>query len=218
MSIKANIVGFIGIETYDIILYTAKLLYNLKKKVLIIDHSEAEALTYCIPIPDSLNPKLTKVNFCNIEFIKDRSPLEFAEEYDFILIDFGFSLRNKEFIHCTRLFFVTDKQQHNISRLQSLKINQSETYLIIKDVIQKENAAFLFENLREYSLNLKDYFYLYYDDIDKENMTSLQYNYDIKLKKLSGQFKSMLYQILSDIFGFDITEVSQAYKNAKRGA
>jgi hypothetical protein len=218
MSIKANIVGFIGIETYDIILYTAKLLYNLKKKVLVIDQSESEALTFCIPIPDTMNAKLTKINFSNIEFIKDRSALEFVCEYDYILIDFGFSLHNKEVIHCSQLFFVTDKQQHNIFKLQSLKINQCETHLIIKDVIQKENAAYLFDNLKEYSLNLKDYFYLYYDDIDKENMTSLQYSYDIKLKKLSGQFRYMLFEILSEIFGFDISEIGQAYKHAKRGA
>lgn len=218
MSTKAVIVGFIGIETYDIILYTAKLLQNLKKRVLIIDNSDLGALTYCIPIPDELNPKEIKVSFRNMEFMKHRSVLEFAKDYDFILIDFGFNLQNKDYMNCSQLFLVTDKQQHHISRLQYLRLNQPEAFLILKDVTEKENAAFLFESFKDYSPALKDYYYLYYDEIDKENMTALQYSYDITLKKLSGQLKYMLFQILSDIFGFGAEEIGQAYKNAKRGA
>jgi hypothetical protein len=217
MSIKANAVGFLGIETYDLILYMSKLLLNLNQKVLIIDNSETEALTCCVPIPESLNPKISKINFRNIDFVKERSILEYMEDYDYILIDFGFKTTHKDIKNCSFVYLVTDKQQHNILRIQSLKLTQ-DAYLIIKDIIKNESAAYLLDYLKENKINIKQYYYLYYDDADKENMISLQYNNDIKFKNQSGQLKYLLNQLIIETLHFNKAEVGQAYKKAKRGA
>ncbi len=218
MSIKANVAGFLGIETYDIILYVSILLLNLKQKVLLIDNSETEALTYCVPIPESLNPKVNKINFRNIDFMKDRNVSDFIREYDYILIDFGFKTMHKDISNCSQIFLVTDKQQHNISRIQNIKLIQADTYLIIKDMIRKDNITYLLENLKENKINIKMYYALYYDDADKENMIALQYSNDIKFKNLSAQLKYLLNQLISETFKFNRSEVGQAYKKAKRGA
>ncbi len=217
MSIKANTVGFLGIETYDLILYISKLLLNLNQKVLVIDNSETEALTCCVPIPESLNPKISKINYRNIDFVKERSVMEYIDDYDYILIDFGFKTTHKDIKSCSFVYLVTDKQQHNILRIQNLKLTQ-DAYLIIKDIIKNENAAYLLDNLKENKINIKQYYYLYYDDADKENMISLQYNNDIKFKNQSGQLKYLLNQLIVETLHFNKTEVGQAYKKAKRGA
>ncbi|MGB8455261.1 MAG: hypothetical protein WCD89_23385 [Anaerocolumna sp.] len=217
MSIKANVIGFLGIETYDLILYISKLLINLNQEVLIIDNSETEALTCCIPIPESLNPKISKINYRHIDFVKERTSNEYMDDYDFIFVDFGFKTSNKDIKNCSFIYLVTDKQQHNILRIQNLKLTQ-EVYLIIKDIIKSENAAYLADNLKENKINVKQYYCLYYDDADKENMISLQYNNDIKFKNQSGQLKELLNQLIIETLHFNKTEVGQAYKKAKRGA
>ena len=46
-----NVVGFYGIDNYEIILYLTRVLSNAAKKVLIADYSDSNALMSCIPIP-----------------------------------------------------------------------------------------------------------------------------------------------------------------------
>ncbi len=216
MSIEANVVGFIGVETYDLILYISMLLINLKKKVLVIDNSETEALTCCIPVPESLNPKISKITFHNIDFVKERNITEYRKYYDYIIIDFGFRTSHKDISNCTCIYLVTDKQRHNILRLSNIKLNQ-EVSFIIKDMNNHEKVSYLLEELRINKIMVKQYYCLYYDDTDKENMVALQYCNDIKFKRQSGQLKYLLSQILTDTLHFNRAEVGQAYKKAKRG-
>lgn len=217
MSIKANVAGFLGIEAYDLILYLSRLLLNLGKKVLVIDNSESGALTCCIPVPDSLNPKNARISYRKLDFIKDRSALEFLRDYDYILIDFGFKTNHKDLENCSLVYLVTDRQQHNILRLQNLKVYR-EAYLIVKDIIKNEFAVYLLDNLKDNKIEVKKYYCLYRDETDKENMVTLQYDNDIKFRSQSGQLKYILNQLIIETLHFDRREVSQAYKKAKRGA
>ncbi|WFR59543.1 hypothetical protein QA584_10755 [Anaerocolumna sp. AGMB13025] len=221
MSINAKTIGFLGIEAYDLILFLSKLLLNLNQKVLLIDNSDTGALTCCIPVPDSLNPKVSKVSYQKIDFVKERASSEYEKAYDFILIDFGFKVNHKEIGNCSILYLITDKQQHNTLRFHNLKLihvlKEQETYLIIKDLLNSESAAYLTDSLRDKINNIKQYFYLFEDDIDRENMVSLQYNNEVKFRRQSGQYKNLLMQILTEALQFNRTEVILAYKKAKRG-
>jgi hypothetical protein len=221
ISIKAKTMGFLGIEAYDLILYLSKLLLNLNQKVLLIDNSETGALTCCIPVPDSLNPKVSKISYRNMDFVRDRASLEYEKAYDFILIDFGFKLNHKEIGNCSILYLITDEQQHNTLRIQNLKLNLEiklpEVYLIIKALINSESSDYLSDCLKDKIVNIRQYFYLYEDDTDRENMVLLQFNNEIKLKRQSGQYKYLLEQILTEALQFNRTEVTKAYKKAKRG-
>ncbi len=217
MSIKANVIGFLGIETYDIILYLSKMLYHLNKKVLIIDDSDTEALTYCISIPATMNPKINRINFCNIDFIKEKSVSEYLKDYDYIFIDFGFKTNHKEIQNCSYIYLVTDKQQHNLARIQNLKYSQ-DVYLIIKDRIKDKNIVYLLETMKAKGINIKQYYCLYYDDLDMENMIAIQYRNDISFKHQSGQLKELLNELIIETFNFSKIEAGQAYKKAKRGA
>ncbi len=216
MSIKASVIGFFGIEKYDLILYLSSLLLNLDRKVLIIDNSETEALTFSIPIPESMNPKICKINYRNMDFVKERNAAQYQMDYDFILIDFGFRTNHKDIPLCSFVYLVTDKQRHNIARIRNLKLSQN-AYLIIRDSIGKESAACLADKLNENKANIKQYYCLYWDDTDKENMIALQYGDGIKFKKQSGQLKYLLTQLMTETLPFNRAEVGQAYKKAKRG-
>ncbi|WMJ87535.1 hypothetical protein [Anaerocolumna sp. MB42-C2] len=216
MSTKANIIGFLGIETYDIILYLSKLLFHLNKKVLIVDNSDTEALTYCIPIPASMNPKINRIHFCNLDFIKEKNVTDYLKEYDYILIDFGFKTNHMEIHNCSYIYLVTDKQQHNLARILNLKCKQ-EVFLIIKDRIKNKSLTYLLEMMKDNGINIKQYYCLYYDDLDKENMTGIQYRNEISFKHQSGQMKDLLNELIETL-SFNKIEAGQAYKKAKRGA
>lgn len=217
MSIRTNIIGFLGIEAYDLILYLAKMLQYLGKKILVIDHSESGALTCCIPIPDTLDPKSEIISCLGMDFIKNRSALNFQRDYDYILIDFGFNINQKEIENCTFCCLVTDRQQHNIQRLAKLKLYQ-EASIIIKDTIRDDFADYLMEKLKDKKQWLKNCYYLYADERDKENMIGLQYHNNIHFKKQSGQLKYVLNQFIIETLHFDRYEALRAYKKAKRGA
>lgn len=217
MSTRANILGFLGIEAYDLMLYLTKLLYHLGKKVLLIDNSESGALTCCIPVPDTLNPRTTKISCTLMDFVKERNVTEYQEEYDYILMDFGFHTNHKELTNCSVLYLITDRQQHNITRLQNLK-SDHEMYVIIKDIVNGRFAGYLQECLKDKGLNIISYYSLFKDDTDKENMLGLQYSDKIKLRILSGQFRYVLNQLITETLCFSKTEAVEAYRKAKRGA
>ena len=217
MSTRANILGFLGIEAYDLILYLTKLLYHLEKKVLLIDNSESGALTCCIPVPDTLNPRTTKISCTLMDFIKERNVLEYQEEYDYILIDFGFQTNHKELDNCSVLYLITDRQQHNITRLQNLKSGR-EMHVIIKDIVNGRFSGYLQDCLKDKGLNIIKCYPLFKDDMDKENMLGLQYSPKIKIKILSGQFRYVLNQLITETLCFSRAEAVEAYRKAKRGA
>ena len=212
----ATVIGWVGIEKYDIILYLAKLLTCLNKKVLLIDRSENSALTYCIPIPAIMNATSNKVNFRNIDFIKERNVSDFINDYDYILIDFGFKTTHADIYKCDKIIIVTDKQQHNIDTMYTLK-SKSEVLLVLKAEGNKREIDALQESIRE-QLQIEDIVVMGFDEIDKEKMIMLQYNSEIKMKRLSGQYIYLLEQIMTTILKFDSKDFGQAYKQLKRGA
>jgi len=215
---QATIIGWVGIEKYDIILYLAKLLTCLNKKVLLIDRSENEALSYCIPTPAMLNPKTSKITFRNIDFIKDRNVSDFVhDDYDYILIDFGFKTAHADIYKCSKIIIVTDKQQHNINKIKTLKFNTEDVLLILKVQGNRSELDILQESISD-TLPIKDQIVIEFDEIDKEKMITLQYNNEIKIKRLSGQYVNLLEQIMTIILNFDRKEFGQAYKQLKRGA
>lgn len=214
---QAIIIGWVGIEKYDIILYLAKLTTCLNKKVLLIDRSENEALSYCIPTPTIMNAKTKKITYRNIDFIKDRNVSDFVKDYDYIFIDFGFKTTHADIYKCSKLIIVTDKQQHNINKIYTLRFSPQDALLVLKTERNKKEIDALQESIRD-QLQIDNIVAMEFDEIDKEKMILLQYNNEIKVKRLSGQYVYLLEQIMTMILNFDSKDFGQAYKQLKRGA
>jgi len=210
----SEIVGFWGVEKYDLILYLSHFLSAMNNKVLIIDNSETGALTYCIPVPSALNPKVNKITFRNIDFVKDSNPSDF-KGYDYIMVDYGFRITQKELTGCAKLFVVTDKQQHNIDSINKLKVSSDEVYLILKDLTWKDKAESI---LKAVTIGVNEAFYLNYDEADRAYMIELQHDEKLFLKKLSPEYKSLIQKIITNIFQIHSKEYGLAYKILKRGA
>lgn len=211
----SELIGFVGVEKYDLILYLSSLLSVMDNKILLIDNSETEALTCCIPVPSALNPKVSKVTFGNIDFLKENNPSNYKEKYDYIMVDYGFKAAHKDIASCDKLFFVTDTQQHNIDKINRLKTIETESFLILKDLCWRDKAESIRQSI---SLPVKDYYSLEYDETDRANMIELQYSEKVSLRKISPEYKEIIQKIMTDILKKDHKQYGVAFKILKKGA
>lgn len=213
-----NVVGFIGIENYEIILYLSRILAKLGKRVLLVDYSESSDLTSCIPVPIDLNPQKDVISYMGIDFTGNKFITEFIDSYDDILINFGFHM-NSGVTLCTQIGYVVDQQKFHIERLVSLpKTEISNISLLIKDYVDsKINSEYILERLNK---NIrKDNIYVFEQDvIDTKFKILAQYNTVFEFKRISRGTKGYLKNtILSMHPGMKTSTIQKAYKLAERG-
>lgn len=212
-----NIIGFLGIEKYDILIYLAKLLSADGKKVLIVDNNSNEALSSCVNIPSGLNPEKEVVTTKDKDFVKNQRVAKYEKRYDYILVDFGLSALHPDIDLCSSLLLVCDKQFHNQKIMQNirkqLKQRSEGIYLVIRDVDPEGH----YENLEE-GLKFAGCFFLDFDIVDRKKMLMLQYGREIKLSNISYQYKELLEKIMVGILCIEKKDYEKVLRKLKRGA
>jgi hypothetical protein len=215
----ARKIGFIGIDKYDYILYLARVLNKLEKKVLTIDYSENQALTSCIPLPKGLDNKI--VDYRGVKFTNN---LEYKEEpnvFDFILIDYGFnSSFNFNISECDFVVCVTDFQIHNINILKNnLHIKELKKCLVIKDITKcKIKPTFVVDELGFDNLDKQDIFLINYDFIDLSCRILCQYDDIFTFNKVSGTVKNLIISLAKRCLDeIPESKIYAAYKKARKG-
>lgn len=217
---KANVIGFYGIDIYDIILYSASLIANMGKSILLIDNSEHKALTYCIKSPNQINLKENIVHDRGIDFTVDNSFIKYINEYEYIFIDYGFTTFSKEIYHSDKIIYITDIQLHNIDRIIKLDklIMEDKTHLVIRDMFKKENFKYIIELFMDNGLVIDDYSTLNDDYVEKKMRASIQFGKRLQYKSLSYMTQSLLEKILTDILDINKDQYITTYRRMKRGA
>lgn len=229
MLINTKVIGFIGIEQFDIILYLSRVLKNLNKKILLFDLSENFKLSACIPFPDQLlaidNSDCKVIDYSGVDIImKGEGSKKISsfikQEYDYILIDFGFDLKNKEIIKCNELFLVTDFNKTNISKLNNYLFDSIKNkFLIFRDVVDGKITPIyvLEEHLPNLRIEKNQCSTLYQDYLDTKMKISWQYDDNIRFKKLSIHFKNWIKDTVAYLSNSTKKEIEKAYKAAERG-
>ena len=229
-------IGFIGAyDKTDLIIYIAKILTTLKKKVLVIDATTKQKARYVVPVINPTKMYVTEyeeidiaVGFPNIEDIKrylgiaDDSNLE----YDFILVDTddykGFGEYN--LAEAQKNYFVTSFDVYSLKRgleaLSDLKEPISLTKVLFsKDMLKEEDDYLNFLSLG-YKVIWSDYrIYFPVENGDLSVIYENQRVSKVKFKKLSVQYKDGLAYIAEEILG-DANEmrIRKAIKTIERGA
>lgn len=214
---EAYTIGFVGIDCYDIIHYLARILCKLQKKVLLVDQSTKEALTYSVPIPKDMDLS-NIITYRQVDFTRAYRK-DMLEEYDYIFMNFGDNKFCPEIEECEDLFIVTDQQGHNAAALSTYfeKQRKQSITAIIRNVVKCKIKPEFIIKLMEMNPDESPYYVMDADPIDQQLMLSCQYDQVFRFKKLSPNFKKMLYEILIDKLKFDIKEVKQAFKKAEKG-
>lgn len=224
MDHKCNVIGFIGADKYDLILYLARILYHLQKRVLVIDLSESGALHACLRYPEGLKDTVIEhrgvyylfgrkfnSDFLNPSYIKDL----YDSAYDYVLIDFGFQKYQDP--GCDRIIYVVDQQLQNIKRLYDISCMKKS--LIVRDMTDyKIKPELIVCEAGLSDLAARNIYLTFHDEWDMGCKLNCQYNHRIRFNKLSVQLRKALKEIITDMVpGYSLNEVNKAYKKAAGG-
>ena len=227
-------VGFIGAyDKIDLILYIAKLMVTIKKKVLVIDATITQKAKYIIPAINPTKSYVTEfegidvaVGFDNYSDLKSYLSLTDMQklDYDIVLIDVDnidvmMGLNIKEAI---KKYFVTGFDLYSLKKgLEIIReINDSMEFtkvLYARELLREDNDYLDFlssghgitwsQNKIFFPLNLMD------QSVIMENQRVSK----LKFKKLSEEYKSNVLYMVEDILT-DVTtnEIKRAFKNLER--
>lgn len=221
-------VGFIGnYDKIDIILYTAKILAKLGKKVLVLDTTNTQKSRYIVPV---INPTLSYVTEFEeidvaigfktlkqlIEYIGDEQQLQ----YDYILID----IDSHEGIEGTQLkitdhnYFVTGFDLYSLKKgieiLNNLKEPLKLTKILFEQGMTQEDDDYLnFLSLGKKIVWNEEIIYFPIENGDKLVIAENQKLEKIKFKNLSTQYRSGIEYLVYNITNEDERKTKSIIKN-----
>ena len=229
-------VSFIGAyDKTDCILYIAKILRTIGKKVLVVDSTTNQKAKYIVPVINPTVEYVTEfeeidvaVGFDNFEKIKRylSIPEEKELDYDYALIDIDQSKNIKNFgIKPTDLnYFVTGFDVYSLKKgLEALKgIEEAldlTKILFSKDMLKEEDdyLNFLSVGLKVIWKEYKIYFPI--ENGDASVIAENQRLAKIKFKQLSQHYKeSLMYiaeEILKDVRGSELRRAMRMIERDK---
>jgi hypothetical protein len=216
-----NIVCYIGLENFDIIIYLSRLLQKLGHKVLIVDYSETSALTYSIPKIQGLDPNSEYISYRNVDFTRKPINSKIAEMYDDILIDSGFSKPAIDLSLITRVIYVTNMFYYNLKRLSTVTYDTSlqvDNALLIREAMEITiPTEYIEENISKH-IPREAIDIIYRDDTDFENCLTGHYSQFFSFSRISKMLKGYLIREVGNFYP-DIPEkrIKLAYDSARKG-
>ena len=230
-----KMVGFIGVyDKIDLIIYIAKLITILDKKVLVIDSTINQKARYVVP---TINPTMKyitdfedidiAVGFSDMEDINKYLGLSEGQEmeYDIVLVDVdnAESFKNFKLIETQKNYFVTSFDNYSLKKgleiLNELQNVMSLTKVLFsRDILKEEDDYLNFLSLG-YKVVWNEY--RIYFPIENGDLSVIYENQrvaKIKFRKLSVPYKDGLVYLTTEILG-DTSEVKvrRALKIIEKG-
>ena len=227
---KINFIG--AYDKTDSIMYIAKILTEMKKKVIIVDATKTKKTKYVIPTIDNRSEYIA--NYANIDFaigftnyndIKTYlgMPQSAAFTYDYMLIDIDNSdlLNNFDVYSSKKNYFVTSfdlyalKKGVEVLKRLSLPVEIMKVYFSnLMSQSEDDYFNYIATGCRVKWNQDKIYFPLLNEDLDviKENQRLSK----IRFKGLSNEYKTSLMEWTQDICG-DSNGVKKACRQIERG-
>lgn len=227
---KINFIG--AYDKTDSIMYIAKILTEMKKKVIIVDATITQKTKYVIPTIDNRSEYIA--NYANIDFaigftnyndIKTYlgMPQSDAFTYDYMLIDIDNSdlLNNFDVYSSKKNYFVTSfdlyalKKGVEVLKRLSLPVEIMKVYFSnLMSQSEDDYFNYIATGCRVKWNQDKIYFPLLNEDLDviKENQRLSK----IRFKGLSNEYKTSLMELTQDICG-DSNGVKKACRQIERG-
>lgn len=228
-------IGFIGAyDKTDLIIYIAKILTMMKKKVLVIDSTLTQKARYVVPVINPTKEYITEyedidiaVGFSNLEDIKKYLALADVQEleYDYVMFDVDdiegfqkFRLQEAE-----KNYFVTSFDNYSLKKgleiLSGLKeVLKLKKILFASQVLKEEDDYLNFLSLGYKIMWDEERIYFPIENGDLNVIYENQRVAKIKFKKLSIQYKDGLANIAEEIVGMNESPmVRKAMKSIEKG-
>lgn len=227
-------IGFVGaFDKTDFIIYTARILAEMEKKVLVVDTTINQRAKYVVPSLEPTKTYITNfedidvaVGYKSFEDIKSYLGMENTEEldYDYIFVDIdSYEMLNSfNAINFNKNYFVTSFDVYSLRR--GLEILSGLQYplpmkkiLFTKSALKEEEEYLDFLSLG-YKIEWdKERIFMPFDIGDQSIIYENQRVSKIKFKKLSNQYKMGLQFVASEITEFNNDAlVKKAFKTIEK--
>ena len=209
-------VGFIGaFDKTDVIIYLAKVLTTVGKKILVIDSTLTQKAKYVVPVINPTTSYITEfeeidvaVGFEDFDSIRAYLGVSQTEDlpYDYALIDIDNpkSIYNFNMQEAEKNYFVTSFDLYSLKKGLEILCNLTTPINMTKVLFSKEMSKEEDDYLNFLSLNYKvmwaDYrIYFPLENGDASIIAENQRVEKIRLKKISAQYKESLLLLAEEI-------------------
>ena len=227
-------VGFIGAyDKIDIMLYLAKLVSLLKRRVLVIDATRKQKARYIVPAINPAPQYITEfegvdvaVGFDSYESIKRNIGILETDNlpYDVVLIDAdskeaieGFNLR-ENYIN----YFVTSFDMYSLKRGLEI-INELDEplqltkILFSKEILKEENEYLDYLSVDAKVMWNENIIYFPLSSDDQNKIIDNQKNSRVRIKKMSQLFRNSLYFIFEQVMTNEPKDnLKKAFRNIEK--
>lgn len=229
-------VGFIGAyDKIDLILYVARILTAVGKKVLVIDTTILQKAKYIVPSISPTKSYVTDyeaidvaVGFQNFDFIKEYlgMPQHAAFSYDYLFIDTDTPEMFEKFEMKAdyKNYFVTGMDLYSLKRGLEALSGLLEPIPLTKVIFSKKILKEEDEYLNYLSLGYKirwneEAIYFPFELGDQTTILENQRISKIRLKKLTELYKESLLYLAQDLLENDVKEADlrKAFKQLEKG-
>lgn len=228
-------IGFIGAyDKTDFIVYVAKILVEMGRKVLVVDGTLTQRAKYIIPVIKPSKSYVTEfegidiaVGFDDFDSIKEYLALPKMVElsYDIALIDIDTVEKVKSFELETfeQHYFVTSFDMYSIKKgLESISGLQSPIHatkvIFAKNALKEEDDYLNFLSLGSKIIWDEERIYLPFEVGDQTVIYQNQRVSKIKFRKLSNQYKEgLMYMTTKIVDDVDANLLRKAFKKIERG-
>jgi hypothetical protein len=217
-SLAKNIIAYVGIDNFDLILYQAGILSKLGKRVLVLDHSDTGGLSYSFPVPLGLDIEKEQATFRQVDVGRVPLTAKLSSGYDDILIAYGYQKDIINYDLCNRFIGVSDLYLHNLSRMKKVLENINDYSLVIRDVVRIKISPENVIDLAGGTISRENADFIYFNENDVANALLCQYNQSYPFPGASRDIRKYLLKSTKKLYP-EINEkaICQAYKKAQKG-
>lgn len=226
-------IGFIGAyDKTDLIIYMAKILAILGKKVLVIDSTTNQKAKYVVPVINPTKAYVTQyekfdvsVGFENFDDIASYLGVErVGDLYDVALLDIdeGKTFNNFEMRNSTKNYFVTSFDLFSLKKGLEVLSGLEETIKMTKVLFSKNADKEENEYLNFLSLNYKVVWEdeIIYFPIDKGDLSVMIENQrisSIKFRNFTEEFMIGLSILVQEVAGVELNNIKKILKTIEKG-
>lgn len=226
-------IGFVGAyDKTDFIIYIAKILTVLGKRVIVIDSTLNQKAKYIVPVINPTRTYVTQyedfdvaVGFENFEAIEDYLGIERMNSlYDIALIDTDSSkvFDNFDMMTAVKNYFVTSFDLFSLKKGLEVLSGLKQTITMKKVLFSRNQEVEENDYLNFLSSNYKiiwdeDIIYFPFEKGDMSTIIENQRVSRIKLKNLTEEYLDGFSTLAREITGVSLSDLKKVYKIIEKG-
>lgn len=192
-----KVYGFVGVESYDLILALGRTLAVLNCKVLLLDKSSDSTLMYTATEDVQSG---SEVDYYNMSMVCKKPVVECEpDRYDYIFINFGRTSNDEDLARCDEIYLVTDYQLSSVLGVASVPIAADQSrFAIFRDRIDgRIDLDYAVLRLECQNITENNVYYLEDGPQDLANRVACQYDSVFYFDGMSSTIRDFILSVLN---------------------